>query len=50
MKSNSNSNKISENENMPAGKPLVNQSFLENVEIKSLKGKKELKIKKILLE
>ena len=37
MKSNSNSNKI--NENMPAGKPLVNQSFLENVEIKSLKGK-----------
>ena len=40
MKSNSDSNKISENENMPAGRLLVNQSFLENIEIKSTKGKK----------
>ena len=45
MKSNFNSNKISENENMPAGKPLVNQSFLENIEKKSLKCKKEIKNK-----
>ena len=49
MKSNSNSNKISENENMPAGKPLVNQSFLENIEIKSLKGKKEIKNKENII-
>ena len=40
MKSNSDSNKISENENMPAGKLLVSQSFLENIEIKSPKDKK----------
>ena len=38
MKSNSDSNKISENENMPAGRLLVSQSFLENIEIKSPKG------------
>ena len=49
MKSNFNSNKISENENMPAGKPLVNQSFLENIEIKSLKGKKEIKNKENII-
>ena len=46
MKSNSDSNKISENENMPAGRLLVNQSFLENIEIKSPKGKKIIKSKK----
>ena len=45
MKSNSDSNKISENENMPAGRLLVNQSFLENIEIKSPKGKKIIKSK-----
>ena len=49
MKSNFNSNKISENENMPAGKPLVNQSFLENIEIKSFKSKKIIKSKENII-